>query len=188
MSIEVMKQALEALEELNRVSIGVDAVCLPGEIDTAMDALRLAIEQAEKQEPVGWITQAGLEVDRTTLFSGKSIAWRIPVYTAPPQQEKQEPVAWGYRSKRGQIIDCVAPEDHGPTTKEFNVPLYAAPLNLADKSVQKRLATQWGFAPQRQPLTESEAAALIEDVDWYNYPADLIRAAERAHGIGGEHD
>jgi hypothetical protein len=50
MSIDAMKQALEALEELNKVSIGVDAVCLPGEIDTAMDALRLAIEQAERQE------------------------------------------------------------------------------------------------------------------------------------------
>jgi hypothetical protein len=49
MSIDAMKQALEALEELNKASIGVDAVCLPGEVDTAMDALRLAIEQAEKQ-------------------------------------------------------------------------------------------------------------------------------------------
>ena len=48
--IEAMKQALEALEELNKVSIGVDAVCLPGEIDTAMDALRTAIAEAEKQE------------------------------------------------------------------------------------------------------------------------------------------
>jgi hypothetical protein len=50
MSIDAMKQALEALEELNKVSIGVDAVCLPGEVDTAMEALRFAIEQAEKQE------------------------------------------------------------------------------------------------------------------------------------------
>jgi len=51
MSVEAMKQALEALEALNKVSIGVDAVCLPGEIDTAMDALRQAIEQAEKHGP-----------------------------------------------------------------------------------------------------------------------------------------
>jgi len=50
MSIDAMKQALEALEELNKASIGVDAVCLPGEVDTAMDALRLAIEQADEQE------------------------------------------------------------------------------------------------------------------------------------------
>jgi hypothetical protein len=34
-----MRQALEALEELNKASIGVDAVPLPGEIDTAMDAM-----------------------------------------------------------------------------------------------------------------------------------------------------
>ena len=58
MSIDAMKQALEALEELNKVSIGVDAVCLPGEIDTAMDALRLAIEQAEtKKFPGKWIDE-----------------------------------------------------------------------------------------------------------------------------------
>jgi hypothetical protein len=52
MSIEAMKQALEALEEINELSIGENAICLPAEIDTAMDSLRQAIEQAEKQEPV----------------------------------------------------------------------------------------------------------------------------------------
>ena len=43
-----MKQALEALEEVNKLSIGENAICLPAEIDGAMDALRAAIEQAEK--------------------------------------------------------------------------------------------------------------------------------------------
>jgi hypothetical protein len=45
-----MKQALEELEEINKLSIGEGAICLPAEIDGAMDALRQAIEQAEKQE------------------------------------------------------------------------------------------------------------------------------------------
>ena len=49
MSITAMKQALEALEEINKLSIGEEAICLPAEIDTAMDALHQAIEQAEKQ-------------------------------------------------------------------------------------------------------------------------------------------
>jgi hypothetical protein len=55
MSIEAMKQALEVLEEINRLSIGENAIPLPGEIDAAMDDIRAAIEQAEKQEPVAWV-------------------------------------------------------------------------------------------------------------------------------------
>jgi len=52
MSLDAMKQALEALEEINKLSVGENAICLPAEIDRAMDALRAAIEQA--QEPVAW--------------------------------------------------------------------------------------------------------------------------------------
>jgi hypothetical protein len=55
MSIEVMRQALEVLEQINQLSIGENAIALPGEIDAAMDNLRAAIEQAEKQEPVAWV-------------------------------------------------------------------------------------------------------------------------------------
>lgn len=46
-----MKQALEALEEINKLSVGENAICLPAEIDGAMDALRAAIEQ---NKPVAW--------------------------------------------------------------------------------------------------------------------------------------
>lgn len=52
MSIKAMQMALEALKEINKLSIGESAICLPAEIDTAMDALRQAIEQAE-QDPIG---------------------------------------------------------------------------------------------------------------------------------------
>jgi len=96
MSIAAMKQALKALEELNKASIGVDAVCLPGEIDTAMDALRAAIEKAEKQKPVAWMydflntdnreevirdwmTQDYVDIEREKGFNVR------PLYTAPRQ-------------------------------------------------------------------------------------------------------
>ena len=52
MSIEAMRQALEALMELNELSTGPSAICLPAEIDTAMDALQQAIAEAEKPEAV----------------------------------------------------------------------------------------------------------------------------------------
>ena len=50
---ELMQQALEALEEINKLSIGENAICLPAEIDGAMDALRERLAQPE-QEPVAW--------------------------------------------------------------------------------------------------------------------------------------
>jgi hypothetical protein len=52
---ELMQQALEALEEINKLSVGENAICLPAEIDTAMDALRDRLAQPE-QEPVAWMT------------------------------------------------------------------------------------------------------------------------------------
>jgi hypothetical protein len=49
MSIEAMKQALEALESINELSKPPMNIPLAAEIDGAMDALRQAIEQAEKE-------------------------------------------------------------------------------------------------------------------------------------------
>ena len=48
---EALKLALEALEEINKLSVGENAICLPAEIDTAMDAIKEALAQLE-QEPV----------------------------------------------------------------------------------------------------------------------------------------
>lgn len=45
MSIDAMKLALEVLEEMNKLSIGEHAICLPAEIDPAIEALRQALEQ-----------------------------------------------------------------------------------------------------------------------------------------------
>ena len=71
MSIETMKQALEALEMLaryenpeTRVQVrkpkdgGPIVTMYPHKVATdAADVLRTAIEQAEKQEPVAWLTK-----------------------------------------------------------------------------------------------------------------------------------
>ncbi len=42
---EALKLAMEALEEINKLSIGENAICLPAEIDTAMDAIKEALAQ-----------------------------------------------------------------------------------------------------------------------------------------------
>jgi hypothetical protein len=89
MSIEVMRQALEVLEQINQLSVGENAIALPGEIDAAMDNLRAAIEQAAK--PVAWMYTSHwkgneryitrYQYDLTTYKADK--VW--PLYTAPHQ-------------------------------------------------------------------------------------------------------
>ena len=77
MSIAVMKQALEVLEQINQRSIGENAIALPGEIDGAMDNLRAAIEQ-----PREWVEltddEARALVNRVTF--GERTNWQAFVY------------------------------------------------------------------------------------------------------------
>jgi hypothetical protein len=104
MSIAAMKQALEALEELNKASIGVDAVPLPGEIDTAMDALRTAIEQAEKQEPVGEVLNERGEIDYISYVPPVG----TPLYTAPQSINDFKPdwdTVKAYDEKFAEMLD-----------------------------------------------------------------------------------
>ena len=79
MSIEAMKQALEALEQINQLSVGENAIALPGEIDAAMDNLRAAIEQGEKRQ---WVELTDDEarglVNRATF--GDRTNWQALVY------------------------------------------------------------------------------------------------------------
>jgi hypothetical protein len=82
MSIEAMKQALEALEKL---SMGGD----PRWADDVMPSLRQAIEQAEKQEPVAFVTgtYAGRFVVKP-LNPAMVLPVNMALYTIPqPQRE-----------------------------------------------------------------------------------------------------
>ena len=82
---------------------------------------------------------------------------------APPQQEKQKPVAWANINKHGDITHT-----SNKRMPWANTPLYTAP-------------------PQRQPLTDEEIKAVIRAGE-YDSMEEFARAIERAHGIGGEHD
>jgi hypothetical protein len=81
MSIEAMKQALEVLEQINQLSIGENAIALPGEIDAAMDNLRYAIEQGDTA-PRKWVEltddEARALVNRATF--GDRTNWQALVY------------------------------------------------------------------------------------------------------------
>jgi hypothetical protein len=43
------QQVLDALKELNKLSIGANAICLPAEIDDAMETLRARLAQPERE-------------------------------------------------------------------------------------------------------------------------------------------
>jgi len=86
MSIEVIKQALEALEQINQLSVGENAIALPGEIDAAMDSLRAAIEQAEKPVAWRWKEVKGEFVGDwvlTEIEPPPYVTESMPLYTAP---------------------------------------------------------------------------------------------------------
>ena len=55
------EQALEALEEINKLSIGENAICLPAEIDCAIEALGQALAQP-KREWVGLTEKEIIEI------------------------------------------------------------------------------------------------------------------------------
>ena len=91
MSIEAMKQALEALEEFCQYANDQHQMNALTEDSwlwmmwkdglKAITSLHQAIEQAEKQEPVGWIDSKGNMICTKINESCK------PLYTTPPQRK-----------------------------------------------------------------------------------------------------
>lgn len=144
MSIEAMKMALEVLEQINRLSIGENAISLPGEIDAAMDNLRAAIEQPLKINPAGCYIRVG-EVSESISVSGKEpydqtalelcneCGWKAII---PGEgcltcaRQKAKPVAYADSRVHGWP-DCFVMEPDPPHT----VPLYAAPPVTTQKPV-----------------------------------------------------
>jgi hypothetical protein len=83
MSLDAMKQALEALER-GETKLRYEAIT----------ALRAAIEQAQAQEPVAWVYPEGLEAlksGRPWTAYGSSGEGRIPLYLNDAVAPRVEP-------------------------------------------------------------------------------------------------
>ena len=92
-----------------------------------------------------------------------SLAWEA--WQTARRAQATEPVAWLSPWRKDQVTT-----DYDAYGKQ-GIPLYAAPQPVA-----------------REPLTNAQREKIIEAVDWYNFPQDVIDAVERAHGIkGGQH-
>jgi hypothetical protein len=104
MSIEAMRQALEALDSFSPYSGNTWIQESEVDIDSAITALRQAIEQVEKQEPVAWMyrytrediikmaRKAGLQRNGYWEFSLMRLERfaeivKKNVHTAPPKPE-----------------------------------------------------------------------------------------------------
>ncbi len=90
MSIDAMKQALEALE--------YPGPSWPEGRVKAADALRAAIEQAEKQEPVAWMDVCD-KGQRSSLrfWSEPDNKNEVGLYAAPPQRQPLTEIAEALR-------------------------------------------------------------------------------------------
>ena len=95
MSIEVMKFALGALEDIfgkNKVDVG------------AITALRQAIEQAEKRKPVAWMyvnfDDECEQIEYGEPFDDPSVT---PLYAAPPARQWVGLTAEDYDSMRPRV-------------------------------------------------------------------------------------
>jgi hypothetical protein len=95
MSIEAMKQWLEALMavELHLCEVGQRGNGLHRQVCESITSICMALDQAEKQEPVAWIDGGDLEL--MSKHGRGCIAWgtqqnnaNTPLYTTPqPQRE-----------------------------------------------------------------------------------------------------
>jgi hypothetical protein len=186
MSIEVMKQALEFCEFCWRdVPMNEHAF---ERTEQTIAALRTAIEQAEKQEPVAY---------------------------KPPAKWTDDEIKDGYRGIRWVTADGVygRPTDEDiarylgyntPPAPQRQPPKFPTMLRKmwSGREVQAWIDEHWQAPPQRLPLTEEEVETLFSDYVEGEHEArfmidrarntalefftDGVRAIEAAHGITGE--
>jgi len=149
MSIEVMKQALEALEQINQLSIGENAIALPGEIDAAMDNLRAAIEQAEN--PV-------CDKDPRSCWSVRCQLGKKCKNTPPAAQREpvQEPVAYDKTE-----LNCFAQDLYDQKMREGKRGHYESMFHVIHQCV-KKVANPPAAPRQWVELTEEEINYLCD--------------------------
>jgi len=134
-----LRLALEAMEEIihwyavrDRNDVFLNFVDQNPEIQKTMKSITTIKEALEtKDKPVAYINVEERKLEWATEF----ITWetptvvnlpKIPLYTTPQSETKDEPVAWGME-KDGVIIDVICPAEHEREEGGYTVPLYTTP-------------------------------------------------------------
>jgi hypothetical protein len=153
MSISAMKQALRALEDYRKHTAGVMIPQTRCQGDEAINALRQAIEQAEKQEPVAWWDKDENRCDEAFRFqptqNHTQPLYAAPVHASDMSQErvdetpkcKDDPRApHGFDRNASHSADRYVCECEGwePPKKEW--------VNLTDEEI-KEIIGPWGETP-----------------------------------------
>jgi hypothetical protein len=166
MSIEAMKQALEALNK-NEGEFRVEGAC---------HILRTAIETAEKQEPTGkqslQVEQEPVAwyyaIDQSKAISfapdrDPNIPWQ-PLYKHPAPAS--DPVAWMVYTLDGQSV-CVTdnPADFGESHRAL--PLYTTPPAAAQPAERKAGCTLCGYcAATGERVVKADTRSGLVDNDF----------------------
>lgn len=83
---EALKLALDALEEINKLSIGENAICLPAGIDTAMDAIKQVLAQQEYQG-----SDAAKAAHMMDLYEALGVKWGDDPFSAIAKLREAQP-------------------------------------------------------------------------------------------------
>ena len=114
------------------------------------------------------------------LKKASDLVDEIQELLAQPEQTKQEPVAWQFRTFHGEHTVCPGWDvwEHC-TEQKFN--------NVSEHVTKGfyQVRKLYTAPPKREPLSDDE----IEQIwgqDSLGTTVDFVRAIEKAHGIGGE--
>ena len=99
---------------------------------TKDEALRLAFEALEYEAQKG--------NDNAYQFEREAIKAAL--------EAKDEPVAWGYRDRNGEITDCITPHEHDRAEGDYRIPLYTTPpqrtwVGLTDEEIRLQWSEFW---------------------------------------------
>ena len=172
-------------------------------------------QPAQAAEPFGYVHQlpSGSEVfARTRDFYPNA----VPVFTTPQPTQAQaaesvpavDEVAERYRNAIASACEGWTMPDGlrkhletalwSPPTPQPTQAQAAEPVAWLDPWTGTKVTTDYDAYGKhgiplvrqqpvaREPLTDAQREKIIEAVDWYNFPQDVIDAVERAHGITQE--
>ena len=134
------EMALEALEEINKLSVGEKAICLPGEIDDATEALRQALAQPE-QEPLGgeWVPCVKLPVIvhvRNQRDGENHISTREGITPVLPEDLIMRGVAGEEYPIGRELFERTYTFDTAPPKREW--------VGLTDEEIESELTKEFG--------------------------------------------